>query len=261
MAKGIFSQLARRGMGLDEGQVQPPMAFTLMMDLLLREMLLAGVVKVVAKQCIAALAFMGDLWSHNGSRESFIKAFSVMKSWARRFRHDWEISKVAAMCVNANGKSMAGTMVRSLWQADSHLPEGGRQAPPLPYPDDDYLSGRRPLPRAGQYASAYEIVTIVLGASVKLLDVCIHQPLSMAPHVAAMRGMAAWLLRDLRVTLRRCGDGVLCRHVFTSWVVYARMAIEWSAASWGWVPKGTMRALESLQRQALVLSHQSRRSV
>ena len=102
----------------------------------------------------------------------------------------------------------------------------------------------------GQYASAaYEIVTIVLGASVKLVGVRIHQSLSMAPHVAAMCGTAAGLLRDLRVTLRRCGDGVRRRHVFTAWVVYARTAIEWSAASWGWVPNDIMRALESLQPQ------------
>ena len=80
LAKGIFSQLARRGMGFGEGQVRPPMAFTLVVDLLLCEMLASGVGRVVAEQCIAALAFMDDLWSHNGTREDFIKAFSTMKS-------------------------------------------------------------------------------------------------------------------------------------------------------------------------------------
>ena len=114
MPKGIFSQPARRGMRFGEGQVRPLMAFTLMVDLLLRETLLAGVGKVVVEQCIAALTFMDDLWSQNGSRESVIEALSAMKPWARRFRYDWEISKVAAMCVKANGKLMAGMVVRFL---------------------------------------------------------------------------------------------------------------------------------------------------
>ena len=144
--------------------------------------------------------------------------------------------------------------LRFLWQADAHLPEVERQAPPLPGDDDEYLElpePRRRLPEKGApLASAYAIVDLEYEESMPLLGVLYHESLSSAKHIEMVLGIAEGLLEELRQAIRACGHRLPRRLALTAWTAHIRAVVEWSTSMWGFVPKALWAKLESLQRRA-----------
>ena len=253
MARGVFSRVLDRALGMGEGQIHPPVLFVIVASDLIADLEEAGVGVEVAEQIIAAFAFMDDNVTLVGDEDELIRAVSVIKTWCWRNGYQLALPKVELLRVlGPQESSFAGRVLKKRWSAGETLPASERWVPPL-------AEGAE-LPKSGMMASCFEDYVIEYLAKAKVLGVFVTEKLlwdAMALHLigkctARLKDMRGVLAR-LRGSLSREGHGLMRWQLLEGWIGYIRPELEWCWSVMGSLDGDTVKKLEQMQSQALEL--------